>query len=80
MHHRKDDCRGHHNKLDVGNGHARPLGLFLGLLQHDDVLGNAIGLGVVAVHVCPESEHVDSVEPPLLASRKAMSLIASSFV
>ncbi len=27
------------------------------------ILGNAVSLGVVAVHVRPESEHVDSVEP-----------------
>jgi hypothetical protein len=50
---REDSRQGHHDKLNVGNGHARPLGLFLGLLQHDDVLGNAIGLSIVAVHVCP---------------------------
>ena len=38
--------------------------LFLGLLQHDDILGNAVGLGVVAMHVCLKSKHVDGVEPP----------------
>ena len=64
MHRCKDGRQGHHDKLDVGDGHTHLLGLFLGLLQHDDVLGNALGLGVVAVHVRPESEHVDGVEPP----------------
>ena len=70
MHRRKDGRQGHHDELNVGNGHARPLGLFLGLLQHDDVLGNAVGLGVVAVHVRPESEHVNGVEPPAVGVKE----------
>jgi hypothetical protein len=70
VHGRKDGRQGHHNKLNVCNGRACPFGLFLGLLQHDDVLGNAIGLGVVPVHVRPESEHVDGVEPPTVGVKE----------
>jgi hypothetical protein len=70
VHPRKDGRRGHHNELNACDGHARPFGLFLGLLQHDDVLGNAIGLGVVAVHVSPESEHDNGVEPPAVGVEK----------
>ncbi len=58
---REDSRRGHHNKFDVGNGHASPLCLFLRILQHDDVLGNAICLHVVLVHVGAEGNHVDGV-------------------
>jgi hypothetical protein len=35
-----------------------------------DILGNAGCLGVVAVHVCPEIEHVDSMEPPAVGVKE----------
>ena len=61
---RKDRHQGHHHEFDVGDGHARPLRLFLGILQHDDVLGDVIHLTVILVHVGAEGDHVDGVEPP----------------
>ena len=59
----KDSRRGHHDELDVGNGHASPVRLFLCILQHDDILGNAVRLHVVLVHVGAEGDHVDGVQP-----------------
>ena len=59
----EDGCQGCHHKFDIGDGHACPLGLFLCLLQHYDVLGNAFGLRVVPMHVGPLSEHVYSLKP-----------------
>ncbi len=61
---RKDDHQGHHYKLDVGDGHAHLLCLLLGILQHVDILGDAIRLHVVVMHVRPEGDHVRSVEYP----------------
>jgi hypothetical protein len=66
----KDRSGGHHDKFDVGDGHARPLHLFLCILQHDDVLGNAIRLHVVLVHVGAEGDHVDGVEPPTVGIKE----------
>ena len=60
---RENDRQGHHHQLNVGDGHPRPLDLLLSIHHHVDKLGNAIGLGVVLVHVGPESNHVDGVEP-----------------
>ena len=60
----EDFSRGHHDKFNVGNGHASPLRLFLRILQHDDVLGNAVRLHVVLVHVAEEGDHVDGMQPP----------------
>ena len=60
---REDRRRGHHYEFNVGDGHARPLCLFLGILHHDDVLGDAIRLHIVLVHVGAEGDHVDGVEP-----------------
>ena len=48
---RKNRRRGHHHQLDVGNGHSHPLGLLLGVLHHADELWDAIGLGIILVHV-----------------------------
>ncbi len=60
---RKDGRQGHHDEFDVGDGHARPLCLFLGVLQHDDVLGDPIRLHIVLMHVGVEGDHVNGVEP-----------------
>jgi hypothetical protein len=49
--------------LMLCDGHACPLCLFLGILQHDDVLGDTIRLHVALVHVGAEGDHVDGVEP-----------------
>jgi hypothetical protein len=77
----REDCRqGHHDKLDVGNGHARPLCLCLCILQHYDSLGDAIHLDVILVHVGAEGDHVNGVEPLLLASRKVMISRADTLV
>ena len=61
---REDGRRGHHHELDVGDGHARPLRLLLRVLQHDDVLGDSVGLAVVLMHVGAEGDHVDGMQPP----------------
>ncbi len=50
----QDRRQGHHDEFDIGNGHAGPLRLLLRILQHDDVLGDAIRLHVVLVHVGAE--------------------------
>ena len=52
------------DKFNVGNGHASPLRLFLRILQHDDVLGNAVCLHIVLVHVGVEGDHANGVQPP----------------
>ena len=56
--------QGHHDQFDVGNGHARPLRLLLGILQHDDVLGDAFCQRVVLVHVRAKGDHVDGMQTP----------------
>jgi hypothetical protein len=63
MLHPEDGHQGHHDKLNVSDGHAHLLCLFLSLLQHDDVLGDAVRLCVVPVHVGVEGDHVDGLEP-----------------
>ncbi len=70
----EDGCQGHHDKIDVGNGHARPLHLFLSLLQHDDVLGEAVRLRIVPVHVGAEGDHVDGMEPPAVGIKDGYDL------
>ena len=40
------------------------LAFFLRILLHDDVLGNAVRLHLVLVHVGAEGDHVDGVETP----------------
>ncbi len=70
----KDGRQGHHDKLDVSNGHARLLCLFLSLLQHDDVLGDAVHLRVVPVHVGAKGDHVDGMEPPAVGVKEGHDL------
>ncbi len=62
--HREDCSRGHHDEFNISDGHVSPLRLFLRILQHDNVLGNAVRLHVVLVHVGAEGDHVDGVQPP----------------
>jgi hypothetical protein len=61
---RKDGRQSHHHKFDVGDGHARPLCLFLSILQHVDVLGNAIRLDVILMHFGAEGNHVNGMKSP----------------
>ena len=76
-----EDCRrGHHHKFDLGNGHARPLRLFGGILQHDDVLGDAIRLHIVLVHVGAEGDHVDGVEPSAVGVEEGNDVEGHTFV
>ena len=67
------------HKLDVGDGHARLLSLFLSILQHDYALGGVICLLVILVHAGAEEDHVDGVKPPLLVSRKVMISRSNTF-
>ncbi len=60
----KDSRGGHHDQLNVGNGHTGTFGFFLGILEHDDILRNTVGLGVVLMHVRAQGNHVHPVEPP----------------
>ncbi len=60
----EDGRQSHHHKFDVGNGHARPLCLFLRVLQHVYVLGNAVRLDVKLMHVGAEGNHVDGMKSP----------------
>jgi hypothetical protein len=69
------NCRqGHHDKLDVGDGHACPLCLFLCVLQHYNVLGDAVRLQVILVHVGAEGDHVNGVEPPAVCIKEGHDL------
>ncbi len=70
----KDGRQGHHDELDVGNGHARPLHLFLSLLQHDDVLRDAVCRHVVPMHVGAEGDHINGVEPPTVGVEEGHDL------
>ena len=40
------------------------LAIFLGILKHDYVVGDATPLRIVPIHVGVEGDHIDSVEPP----------------
>ncbi len=59
----QDSRQCHHDKFDVGNRHASPFSLFLGLLHHDNELGDAIRLHVVLHHVRAKRDHVEGVKP-----------------
>ncbi len=48
---------------------------FLRILQHVDVLGDAIRLGVVVVHVGAEGDHVNGVEPPAVGVEEGDDLV-----
>ncbi len=67
---RQDRRRGHHDEFNIGDGHAGPLRLLLRILQHDDVLRDAIRLHVVLVHVGAEGDHVDGVESPAVSVKE----------
>ncbi len=67
---RKDGRRSHHHKFDVGNGHARPLHLFLSILQHVDVLRNAVRLDIILMHVGAEGNHVDGMKSPAVGVKE----------
>ncbi len=76
----KDGSRGHHHQFDVSNGYASPLHILLGILHHDNELGDAICLIVVLGHVQLEGDHVNGMQPPLSVSRCAMISRAVTFV
>jgi hypothetical protein len=59
----KDSHQCHHDKFDFGNRHAGPLNLFLGILHHDNELGDAICLHVVLCHVSMQQDHVEGMKP-----------------
>ncbi len=67
---REDSRRSHHHKFDVGDGHARPLCLFLSILQHVGVLGNAIRLDVILMHVSAEGNHVYGMKSPTVGVKE----------
>jgi hypothetical protein len=60
----KHGCQGHHHHLDISDGHSCLLGLLLRILHHVDKLGDAIGLGVILMHVGLEANHVNCMQPP----------------
>jgi hypothetical protein len=47
----KDGNQGHHHQFNISNGHAGLLRFLLGILHHNDKLGDAICLNVVLGHV-----------------------------
>ena len=71
---RKDCHPGHHDELDVGNGHAHPLCHFMCILQHYDVLGDAVYLHVILVHVGAEGDHVNGADPPAIGVKEGHDL------
>ncbi len=46
-------------------------GLFLGVLEHDDILRDPVGLGVVLVHVSAKGNHVNRVEAPAVEIKES---------
>jgi hypothetical protein len=60
----EDGSRGHHQQFNVSDWHASPLHFFLGILHHDNNLGDAICLNVVLGHVQAEGDHVDGMQYP----------------
>jgi hypothetical protein len=58
----KDSCQCHHDKFDIGDRHAGPLSLFLGILHHDNELGDTIHLHVVLHHVRAKQDHVKGMK------------------
>jgi hypothetical protein len=59
----KDSHRYHHDKSDVGNRQTGPLSLFLGILHHDNELGDAIHLYAVLHHISMQRYHVKGMKP-----------------
>ncbi len=57
-----DSCRCHHDKFDIGDRHAGPRCLFLGILHHDNELRDAIRLHVVLHHVSTQYDHVKGMK------------------
>ncbi len=55
----KDSCGGNGNQLDISDGHGGPLCLALGILEHVDILGDALGHSVVPKHLCWKVDKVD---------------------
>ncbi len=67
---REDSRQSHHHKFDIRNGHDHPLCLFLSILQHVDVLGNAVRLDVVLMHVGAEGNHVNGMKSPAVGVKE----------
>ncbi len=76
----KDGCQGHHQQLNIGDGHASPLCLLLHILHHDNELGDAVCLGVVLGHVQAEGDHVNGMQSPAVGIKVAMISRAVTFV
>jgi hypothetical protein len=66
----KDSRQCHHDKFDVGNRHTSPLGLLLGILHHDNELGDAIHLHVVLHHIRAKQDHVEAMQPSAVGVEK----------
>ena len=62
----EDSRGGRHHEFNVGDGHARPLCFLLGILQHDDVLGDPICLQLILVHIHPLGNHVEHVKTTIV--------------
>ena len=58
----EDSGRSHHHQLDVSDGHVCAFGFLLCILQHDDVLGDAVSLRVILVHVGTQRQHIHGVK------------------
>ncbi len=75
----KDSGQGHHHQFNVSNGHASPLCFLLGILHHDDELGDAICLNVVLSHVRVEGDHVDGMQPSTVGIKVGHDLKGRDF-
>jgi hypothetical protein len=59
----KDSRQCHHDKFNVGDRHAVLFSLFLGILHHDNELGDAIHLHTVLHHIRAKQDHVKGMKP-----------------
>jgi hypothetical protein len=60
----EDGGQGHHHQFNVSNGHVGLLCFLLGILHHDDEVGDAICLKVVLGYVPAERYYVNGIQPP----------------
>jgi hypothetical protein len=60
----EDGSQGRHHQFNINDGYASPLCLLLGILHHDNELGDAICLNAVLGHVQTEGDHVNDMQLP----------------
>jgi hypothetical protein len=60
----EDSGQGRHHQFDFSNGHAGPLCFLLGILHHDNELGDVVCLNIELGHVQAEGNHVNGMQPP----------------